>query len=176
MSLQLRQLEIGDETEFLAARAAMEHFGFYFEEDMAFAKYLAVLDQAIRGEGLPEGHVASTLLVGVVAGAIVGRLSLRHSLNDALLTVGGHIGYGVLPAHRRRGYGTEMLRQSLPLARDLGLTRVLVTCDEDNIASRKIIETCGGVYENSYTRDLEVPKRRYWIDLVHGGAENSIRS
>lgn len=166
MDLILRPLELSDEGQFLAALTEMENFGFYHEADMAFAEYLAVLDQAMRGEGLPDGHVANSLFVGDVNGVIVGRLSLRHSLNDVLLTIGGHIGYGVLPGHRRRGYATEMLRQALLRAGDLGLGRILVTCDEDNVASRKVIEACGGVYENSYTHDLEIPKRRYWIDLA----------
>ncbi len=166
MDLTLRHLEPSDEVEFLAALAEMENFGFYFEDGMTFADYLAVLDQAVCGKGLPDGHVANSLFVGDVGGVIVGRLSLRHSLNEVLLTVGGHIGYGVLPAHRRKGYATAMLRHALPLARELGLSRVLVTCDEDNIASRKIIEACGGVYESSYAVDIEIPKRRYWIDLV----------
>ncbi len=166
MDLILRPLEPSDEVEFIAALGEMENFGFYYETGMSFVDYLSVLDRALLGEGLPDGHVANSLFVADVGGVVVGRLSLRHSLNDALLTVGGHIGYGVLPAHRRKGYATAMLHHALPLARELGLTRVLVTCDEDNIASRKIIEACGGVYENSYTLDIDVPKRRYWIDLV----------
>lgn len=165
MDLILRHLAQSDEAQFLAALTEMENFGFYYGAGMSFAEYLSVLDLALRGEGLPDGHVANSLFVGDVGGVVVGRLSLRHSLNDALLTVGGHVGYGVLPAHRRLGYGTAMLRASLPVAGELGLTRVLVTCDEDNIASRKIIEACGGIYEDSYTLDLDIPKRRYWIDL-----------
>jgi predicted acetyltransferase len=80
---------------------------------------------------------------------------------------GGHIGYGVLPGHRRRGYATEMLRQALVIARSVGVDRVLVTCDDDNPASAAVIERCGGVLESVKTRtedDRVIPFRRYWID------------
>jgi predicted acetyltransferase len=107
--------------------------------------------------------VPATLLVAEVEGEIVGRVSIRHELNDTLLRVGGHIGYGVRPQHRRRGYATEMLRQSLIVAHSLGIDPVLVTCDEDNAGSMAVIERCGGLLEGT----VEIPgaprKRRYWI-------------
>jgi predicted acetyltransferase len=72
-----------------------------------------------------------------------------------------------VPEFRRRGYATAMLRQSLDVARQrLGLTRALVTCDDDNVGSIRTIERNGGVLENVITMDVDVPKRRYWIDLV----------
>jgi predicted acetyltransferase len=106
------------------------------------------------------------LLFGWVDGVIVGRLMLRHSLNDFLRRVGGHIGYIVVPGYRRRGHATEMLRQSLDLARTVGLQKVLVTCDEENVASRRTIEKCGGEYEDTLSSpEAPAGKRRYWIGL-----------
>jgi len=71
----------------------------------------------------------------------------------------------VLPQFRRRGYATEILRQALVMARSLGIDRVLVTCDDDNVDSAKVIENCGGVLENvTAGRDGSVPKRRYWVE------------
>lgn len=96
----------------------------------------------------------------------IGRVSLRHTLNDWLLQFGGHIGYGIRPSRRRQGYGTMGLRLVLPHAKALGLTRVLVTCDADNIGSRKIIEASSGVFENEVPQGGKAAsKRRYWIAL-----------
>lgn len=96
----------------------------------------------------------------------VGRLSLRHALNEALLVWGGHTGYQIRPSKRRRGYGKEILRLGLIKAKELGLNRVLVTCDEDNTGSRKIIEYNGGKLENIIeVKDSPVRKMRYWIDI-----------
>ena len=95
-----------------------------------------------------------------------GRLSLRHELNQALLLWGGHIGYQIRPSKRRHGYGKEILRLGLVKAKERGLSHVLVTCDEDNIGSRKIIEYNGGQLENIIeVKDSPVRKMRYWIDI-----------
>lgn len=91
---------------------------------------------------------------------------LRHRLNERLLQTGGNIGYVVVPEYRRRGIATQMLRLTLLLARERGLERVLITCDEDNMASRRVIEKCGGVFETtSAIPETGVIQRRYWIVL-----------
>ena len=131
---------------------------------MAFSAYVKTLDGHSRGIGVPAGFVPNTYLVGVVDGIVVGRLSLRHTLNDFLARVGGHIGYGVIPSQRKRGYATAMLRQAIPICASLGIEQALITCDHDNVASRKVIEACGGVYESTLVcPDSGVPKRRYWL-------------
>jgi predicted acetyltransferase len=83
-----------------------------------------------------------------------------------LLRVGGHIGYVVVPEFRRQGYATTILRLALRIAYDsLGIQRVLVTCDDDNVGSIRTIENNGGVLEEVISGpDLDKPKRRYWID------------
>jgi predicted acetyltransferase len=79
---------------------------------------------------------------------------------------GGHIGYGVRPSERGKGYGTEVCRRTLEAARGLGLARVLITCDTDNPASARIIEKNGGVLENEVrSRETGKMKRRYWVTL-----------
>jgi len=96
----------------------------------------------------------------------VGRLSIQHELNDALRIEGGHIGYDTVPSFRGRGVATEMLRQALPVARSLGLTAVLLTCDDTNAASIRVIESNGGVLrETKALASNRPPKRYYWISL-----------
>jgi predicted acetyltransferase len=170
MALRLRKIVLEDEAAFLQASEAMKpddfEFAFYYEQGMDFGKYLDMLDAATRGQGVPAQHVASTFLVGDVDGEIIGRVSVRHELTEFLRKVGGHIGYGVLPMQRGKGHATEMLRQALDVARDRGLPRVLVTCDESNLASRKVIERCGGALDSVYTGpEVSEPKLRFWIDL-----------
>jgi predicted acetyltransferase len=107
-----------------------------------------------------------THLWAIAEERFVGRISIHHELNDALRVEGGHIGYDVVPSFRRRGVATEMLRQALPLARALGLPAVLLTCDDTNVASIRVIERNGGSLRETKALDTERPlKRYYWIAL-----------
>jgi predicted acetyltransferase len=167
--LTLRPLRPDDESAFRAGHAQMAAedftFGLGLEPGLTWDAYLRRLSDYRAGVNLPEGLVPSTLLVADVAGHVVGRTSIRHELNEFLARKGGHIGYGVLPACRRRGYATEILRQSLIIARSVGVGRVLVTCDDDNVGSIKTIESCGGKLESVQSDEPGSPDfRRYWID------------
>jgi predicted acetyltransferase len=132
------------------------------ENEEAFGRFVTTLVK----DALPEtprksGYVPCTYLWMVDGGTFLGSLAIRHELNDFLLNEGGHIGYSVRPSARRRGHAAEGLASALPLARGLGIDRVLLTCDEDNTGSRATIEKNGGVYE-----DTRNGKRRYWIDTL----------
>jgi predicted acetyltransferase len=170
MRLRLRPLRPDDEDELLAGHEAMAADDFelalFHRPGMAWADYLAELEACRRGgPDVPGGRVWSTFLVAEVDGTIVGRVSIRHALNDFLAREGGHIGYGVLPEHRGRGYATEILRQAIVVARSYGTDRILVTCDDDNDASIAVIERNGGVLESTITADGDgTLMRRYWID------------
>jgi predicted acetyltransferase len=167
--LVLRPLALSDERDARRAHAELAAEGFMFLPDGgqvgSFADYLDRLDRQRRGVELAPGRVRATLLVAEVAGDLVGRTSIRHELNAALRKEGGHVGYAVRPGFRGRGYATRMLQLSIAHLRDqLGVHEVLVTCDDDNPASARVIERCGGQLEGiDPPRPGAKPVRRYWI-------------
>jgi predicted acetyltransferase len=96
----------------------------------------------------------------------IGKLTLRTTINAQYLHAGGQIGYEIHPSKRRCGYGTALLRLGLDKAHEWGLHQVLLTCDETNTGSRKIIEANGGHLENAVVvAGQAVCKLRYWINL-----------
>lgn len=168
MELRLRPLRIDDEDEARAAHAELAPEGFSFlldwRRDVGWEAYLERLDRRRRGVDLPPDRVPASFLVADVGGELVGRVSIRYELNAHLTNFGGHIGYGVRPGHRRRGYATEILRQSLIVARAQGVDRVLLTCDEANVASGTVIRRLGGRLEDvRLGEDGRTPLARYWI-------------
>ena len=94
----------------------------------------------------------------------VGAVNIRHWLNEGLLLNGGHIGDGIRPSERRKGFGTKMVALALEECRRLGIDRVLMVCDRNNTASAKTIMNNGGVLENEILVD-GITEQRYWIDL-----------
>jgi predicted acetyltransferase len=118
-------------------------------------------------ETVPEGKVPATQFLSVnEENRVVGMLDLRHRLNEFLMQRGGHIGYSVHPDFRRQGIATRQLALGLEEAKKRGLTRVLITCDQDNIGSARTIQKNGGVLENEvfdpYDKTLV---QRYWVEL-----------
>ena len=122
-----------------------------------------------RGENLSAGFVpASTFWLVGEGGRILGTINIRHRLNDFLLREGGHIGYAVRSSEQNKGYATRMLAMTLEWVREqLGLSRVLITCDRENPASARVIVKCGGVLENEVPSSFEgrAITQRYWIAL-----------
>lgn len=166
--LTLRRLEVEDEQQVLAAveefAAEGGQWSYRYRPDLPWADYVELVHGWEDGVNLPDGFVEHAELVAVVDGDIVGRTSVRFVLNEFLRNIGGHIGYNVRPSFRRRGYATEILRQSLDLARAHGISPALVTCDIDNIGSMRVIEANGGVLEGIFDGEPGLPqKRRYWI-------------
>jgi len=95
---------------------------------------------------------------------IYGAIDIRHELNDYLLQYGGHIGYGIRPSHRRKGYASQMLTLALPIVKELGISKALITCDKNNTGSAKTIMNNGGILENEVINGDEITQR-YWIEL-----------
>jgi predicted acetyltransferase len=131
-----------------------------------FDDYVRSAEAWSRGEELPSGWVAATTRWLVDGDEYIGTTNIRHELSEYLLRIGGHIGYAIRPSRRRQGFGTEICRLALDEARLLGIDRVLITCDDTNVGSRKIIERNGGVLEDVVKQpDSRIPKRRYWVTL-----------
>lgn len=95
---------------------------------------------------------------------IVGAVNIRHYLSSYLLKYGGHIGLGIRPSERRKGYATNMLGLALIECKKLGISKVLMVCDKNNIGSAKSIIYNGGVLENEFEEN-GIIEQRYWIDL-----------
>lgn len=164
--LVLRPPSPEDEAAARSAHAALAR------EDFAFvlgggphpwARCLENLRRDRETDDLPPGRVRHTFLLARTGDQLVGRVSIRHELTPDLLRVGGHIGYGVLPEHRRRGHAGRMLRLALGLLADEGLTRALVTCDEGNAGSETTIRRAGGVLEDAVDDGPGPRKLRFWV-------------
>jgi len=111
------------------------------------AFYLADLRGAALPTPFPDGYVPQSTYWWVAGDEYLGRLAIRHRLTSHLLAEGGHIGYAVRPSARRRGHATAMLAAALPLAAALGIDTAHLDCEDDNVASRRVIERNGGWLE-----------------------------
>lgn len=168
MSVEL--VEVNDEmaAEFLAMAQDYEANG-ESRYKFAFENFPLYLEQALhlaKGVNLNPDRVRENQLWLIDNGKIVASSRLRHYLNAGLEEEGGHIGYDVRPSSRQKGYGMLILKLTLEKAVELGLEKVLLTCDTDNIASTKIIEKNGGKFAgNAISKRTEKEISRYWIEL-----------
>lgn len=112
----------------------------------------------------PQGRVPQTEYWLIDDDQFIGQIDIRHHLNDALKRFGGHIGYRIRPSARQQGYGTLQLKLALPKVWGLGIQRALVTCDDDNIGSQRIIEANGGILHDKIDNGRYSLTRRYWIN------------
>ena len=115
---------------------------------------------------VPEGLVPSSTYLGVREkdNYIVGMIDIRHYLNEYLTQVGGNIGYSVRKTQRNKGYAKQMLKLALEKCKELKIKKVLITCDEDNIASEKVILSANAKFEDIRCIDGENIKK-FWIEL-----------
>lgn len=131
-----------------------------------FDHWLAGMNNRISGKNLPAGYVRENFYLCYDGDDMVGVFNLKFELTEFLQNFGGHIGYAVKPSRRNRGCASQMLKQGLDIARELGFVRVLCVCDEDNLASERVIIKNGGIFENRlYDDEEKVFVKRYWIDL-----------
>lgn len=128
-----------------------------------FDYYLEHLELKEAAEGLAPDSVF--FLLDEARDRLLGAVNIRHYLNDSLLKEGGHIGDGIRPSERRKGYATEMIRLALIECKKLGIDKVLMTCDKENIASAKSIIKNGGILENEFVNSDGKVEQRYWISI-----------
>jgi predicted acetyltransferase len=127
---------------------------------------LTFLSNQENGMNLSEGWVKSSTYWLVNANEqVVGAVNIRHDLNEHLMNAGGHIGYGIRPSARGNRYAVTMLALALEKAKELGISRVLVVCDSDNIASKKTIIQNGGMPDKDYIEEDGNRVNRFWIEL-----------
>ena len=150
----------------MKAHQQMLSEGFTFatglREGESWQEYLNRLDSYQYGQ---TGHwVPSTFLAADVEGEIVGRTSIRFELDALLANEGGHVGYGVVPSERRKGYATQILIQSLEILRSAGVQRVFMTCIDGNEGSTKVIQRCGGILDSVVDSIDGSSVNRFWIE------------
>ncbi|PWV95218.1 putative acetyltransferase [Paenibacillus cellulosilyticus] len=117
-----------------------------------------------KGENLPANRVPdSTYWLVTDQNKVVGAVNIRHRLSEKLLNCGGHIGYGIRPSERRRGYATQLLALALEKTKALGIENVLVVCDDCNEASARTIIRNGGLQDVSFTEEDGNVVKRFWI-------------
>lgn len=129
-----------------------------------YAEFLAHFRAYAREEDCPPGFVPGTQYIAVRKsdGRIVGMLNFRHKLNEYLLNFGGHAGYSVRPSERGHGYAAQMVALLKPVARELGIPKLLITCDKENLASANTIRNAGGVLENE-VEEHGRRTQRWWV-------------
>lgn len=135
--------------------------GFWNAETFDYEEWIAGNTDAEMGLNIPDGWVPAVQFVGFEGDRAIGFLNLRLRLNDYLLEKGGHIGYSVRPSEHGKGYAKEMLKQGVSAAMSKNIKKILVTCSEDNPASRAVISANGGVLE-----DVREGTERYWIEVT----------
>ena len=128
--------------------------------------WLEELKKRSSEDTVPEGLVPSSTYLGIREkdNYIVGMIDIRHYLNEYLTQVGGNIGYSVRKTERNKGYAKQMLKLALEKCKELKIKKVLITCDEDNIASEKVILSANAKFQDIRCIDGE-NKKRFWIEL-----------
>jgi predicted acetyltransferase len=125
------------------------------------------IDEYIKNGGIKykDINIKSSTYWLIDKNKFIGRLNIRHNLNDELKKFGGNLGFIIRPQERKKGFGKEILRLGIKKAEKIGFKKILITCNEKNIASRKIIEKNGGLFENKIRNTKGGQTRRYWINI-----------
>ena len=130
-----------------------------------FDHYVKFTNEKSQALNLPPGYVPETIFWLIDKDEYIGQTGIRHYLTDNLRKEGGHIGYYIRPAKRKMGYGTVILKLALQEAKKLGIEKAMVTCNETNVGSRKIIEANGGIFDHeNVDQETEIQILRFWVN------------
>lgn len=158
--------EIESKFRELAAEGTAANETPYINWDGDFEDYLARMRVLAKGENIPDGDVPRHTYFLMCGEKIIGRSEIRRELNAELENKGGHIGADIRRSERKKGFGTLILKLTLEKAKELGLEKVLLSCDKNNVASAKTIEKCGGVFDKEILHDeMGTASFHYWIEL-----------
>lgn len=136
-------------------------------EELSFDEWINYLEKNKYEKNLPESYSPHTLYLAINDdNEVVGAIGIRWKKVPILMTFGGLIGYSIRPSQRGRGYASEMLKLALEKFNNTNIDNVLITCKDFNIASKKVIEKNGGIFENSFNnKDDGFNYLRYWIKI-----------
>ena len=143
----------------------------YHFTDASKCDIFTKFDNYRNERNLPSNRVgeAKYWLVDDEKSYFIGEIAIRHRLNDALLERGGHIGYGIRYSEWNHGYGTMMLTLGLEIAKEMHISPILITCNDDNLASARVMEKNGFVLKDKVLvleDGVEYLTRRYWKDIL----------
>lgn len=172
MNLKLVKPNIEFKDSYLAALKEFQKEGLPWVMDIDVQKLSDDFETFVKNENskmtlwTKDTPVPETELWAIVDGEYVGRISIRHKLNEDLKIMGGHIGYDTRPSFRGKGIASSMLKQALPITKALGISEAMLTCNDSNIASIRTIEKNGGELREKKLQYPSGPlKRYYWIKL-----------
>lgn len=177
MNLYLREIEENDKKEIekmaLEFQEANDEYPFEGVSDLkkvinnSFEEYFNDLEiNKHIDEIYPTYANQTTYVLADDSNHIYGLINLRHELKGKLMEVGGHIGYGIRPSERKKGYATLQLKLILDKLKELNINQALITCRENNIASKKTMEKFIGKKDTLVPSNHEgIMEYRYWIDV-----------
>ncbi len=153
--------------EFFSSGEYNIHGSSLLDQHMCYEQWLTHLRDCRTNQNLPDGWVPSTtyFAIGQQSGGIIGIIDIRHALNEDLLKYGGNIGYSIRPSLRGRGYAAQMLKLALEHCKAIGITKVMISCEQTNEPSARTIRRCGGVIKNLYQHTDGEVIQNYWISL-----------
>lgn len=143
------------------------HGAALMEKKETFDEWLTMIKNNRNQYTVQDGWVPATTFFAIRKedGKLIGMMDIRHELNDFLREYGGHLGMGVRPTERRKGYATQILMMALDYCRSIGLDKVMAACYEENAASRNTILKCGGELEREFTYTDGKVVQVFWISL-----------